>query len=170
VKVRILTGPRGGGKTTALERAPWIAGAWGFVTPVVAGRRMLRLLPGGPLLPFQCPDPPSGCADEPDPPSGCADGEVRVGRFRLSLSTLERAARHTRSAPDGPATRIVVDEVGPLELRGEGFAPLVRDLLTRRCGVLWLVVRTESVDEVRCRFSLPPDTRVETPSSVRAEL
>lgn len=150
MRVRILSGPRGAGKTTALATAPWIAGAWGFLSPVVEGRRVLRLLPAGTLVPFEVD------------PVGPGSGEVRVGRFRLHRDAFQIASRHTLLAPDLPDTRIVVDEVGPLELRGEGFAELLPRLLTRREGELWLVVRTGLVEAVRGRFSLPEEAVVES--------
>lgn len=169
MRVRILSGPRGAGKTTALATAPWIAGAWGFLSPVVEGRRVLRLLPAGTLVPFEVdpglstdlgPGRARGDEGQVDRTVGTGSREVRVGRFRFHRDAFHIASQHTLLAPDFPDTRIVVDEVGPLELRGEGFAELLPRLLMRREGELWLVVRTGLVEAVRGRFGLPEDAVV----------
>jgi nucleoside-triphosphatase THEP1 len=47
-----------------------------------------------------------------------------------------------------------VDEVGPLELRGDGWSPVLERILADVFGVMVWVVRPELVEEVRTRYPL----------------
>ncbi|MCK4601753.1 MAG: DUF2478 domain-containing protein, partial [Phycisphaerae bacterium] len=54
-----------------------------------------------------------------------------------------------REALGRPAELVIVDEFGPLELRGGGWRGAVETLLTASAGVVLLVVRDGLVEEVR---------------------
>jgi nucleoside-triphosphatase THEP1 len=54
----------------------------------------------------------------------------------------------------GKTSWLVVDEVGPLELRGEGFHNVVTDLLIKHPGNIILVIREQLVEEVVKSFNI----------------
>jgi len=137
--VLILAGPIHCGKTTFLERASarWAArgvGCAGFLSPVVAdangesGYDLLEL-PGGRRRPY---------LRRQGPPEA-----ERTGPFVFVPGALERALAILR----GPvsAALLVVDEVGPLELRGGGLWPALCDAVRRPERTALLAAREEIV-------------------------
>lgn len=118
--IALLTGPIQTGKTTALRRAFADApDAAGVLQPVIDGRRHVLSLASGETRPLE-----AGPDDE-------ARGEVvRVGRFAFSAAALAWA-RACIDGAAGPDAWLVIDEVGPLELRGEGLADAVGAAIAR---------------------------------------
>ncbi len=140
-QVVIFSKPIGSGKTTALAgKMARRADVWGVLTPVVDGRRKFRLLPGG---------------QETDMEAKEGEVEIPVGRFRFSAKGFEAALVHLRAIP-GDAPWIIIDEIGPLELRNEGFATVLNAILqTMNDGqMLLLVVREGLVQQVADHFSI----------------
>jgi nucleoside-triphosphatase THEP1 len=135
--VLVLTGPVHHGKTTFLERA---SARWakrgvrcsGFLSPVVTdangetGYDLLEL-PGGQRRPY---------LRRQGPPE--AD---RTGPFVFVPAALERARAVLRDP--GAADLLVVDEVGPLELRGGGLWPALGEAVRRPGTTALLVVRED---------------------------
>lgn len=77
---------------------------------------------------------------------------VAVGRFQFRQAAFDWATDRIGQAL-GQAESIVIDEVGPLELRGAGFAPLLDRLAQDHPGVQRvLLVRTGLVEAVSDRF------------------
>lgn len=140
--IRILSGPIGSGKTTRL--IAWAAGrpdVAGVVSPVVAGHRMFRDLRSGLQWPMEA------AADEPD--------ALVVGRYRFRRAAFAAAASWVDAGLVDPAVAwTVIDEIGPLELCGEGFAPLLRRALAERGPGLVLVIRQGLVASVTERFGI----------------
>ena len=141
--VTILTGPIRSGKTTRLAR-------WAAAQDDVAG----LLQPDGPDGRLFV-DVATGEA-EPLEPVGAGEGAVAVGRFRFRAAAFDWA--NARLAAAARAGWLLVDEVGPLELRGEGLRPGLDAALARPGGML-LVVREALVADVRAAFGLQ-DARV----------
>jgi len=115
--VHVFTGPIRSGKTTRLA-------AWAQTTAGTAG----LLMPDGPQgRMFQ--DLQSGFVW----PTAARLGELQplvIGRFAFSRAAFELANTTLLGAATNAATRwLVVDEVGPLELRGEGLAPALQTVL-----------------------------------------
>lgn len=77
---------------------------------------------------------------------------VPVGRFRFRQAAFDWAVdRIERSL--GQTGSVVIDEVGPLELRGDGFAPLLDRLAKDHPGIQRvLLVRAGLVEAVADRF------------------
>jgi hypothetical protein len=85
---------------------------------------------------------------------------VAVGRYAFWRSAFERAADALRDAAAAapPPAWLVIDEIGKLELRGEGFAAALRAVLAlppaSQPGTLVLAVREGLVDDVVAAFAL----------------
>ncbi|MFO7724265.1 MAG: nucleoside-triphosphatase [Oceanipulchritudo sp.] len=138
----ILSGPIGSGKTTRLQH--WVGeqpSARGIVSPVVEGKRRFRHLPGGSWREMEA---------EPGERDVLATPRYRfsAAAFRWAEACLQEDVRHQ---PDW----IVLDEIGKLELRGEGFASFLKGILADQAVPhLLLVVRAELLPEVRQQFGM----------------
>lgn len=77
-------------------------------------------------------------------PFGFFDDAIRAGR-----DELDRA--HARAS-----ALIIVDEIGPLEMRGGGWTPALLPLFIERTCPLLLVVRPSLVNDVCSRWDLEP--------------
>jgi len=104
------------------------------------GRRQMILLRSAPeaALPLQLNDgvPVDGTGACEHADATLTDGVTRVGNFVFDDRVLERARaeigglRGCGAAGDGPVDWVLVDEVGPLELRrGAGLEPAIGELL-----------------------------------------
>jgi len=82
-------------------------------------------------------------------------GEVvlAVGRFQFRQAAFDWAVQRVDAALEQGAGAIVIDEVGPLEMRGGGFSDLL-DRMARDCPSVdrVLLVRTGLIDDVVVRF------------------
>ncbi|RAK65938.1 hypothetical protein [Hymenobacter edaphi] len=145
MQIHLLSGPIRSGKTTRLRR--WAAGCpnvGGLLMPTDAhGQRHFLDLGSG----LQWP-------------AAARPGQwpvQQVGRFRFSPTAFNWANAVLRGAATEPAVQwLVVDEIGPLELRGLGLAPALTALLAapRLPEHLVLVVRAGLVEAVWHRFQL----------------
>lgn len=140
--VWIMTGTLQSGKTTALvnwtEDRDDVAG---ILTPVVEGKRIFLDARTRERFPME--------AD---------NGEMdvlRVGRFVFSKNNFEKASDLLRKAKDTKGW-LIIDEIGPMELKGEGFAEVLKELLKQQPEgqTMILVVRESIVDKVREYFRL----------------
>ncbi len=149
-QIILYSGPKHSGKTTALQSwASERTGTAGLLTPVIEGQRWFQDLQTGALFPMEA-----------------LEGEeaLPVGRYQFSKASFDRACRILREAARLPSAVIIVDEIGPLELRGEGFARVVRELIAAPGrGPLVLVIREELRDAVTGYFSIPEAALVLSP-------
>ena len=58
----------------------------------------------------------------------------------FSKNNFDKAIQIIRNAIDKPGW-LIIDEIGPLELRGEGFSEVLKEVLIRRKENILLVVR-----------------------------
>jgi len=138
--VLVLTGPVHGGKTTYLGQAcrRWSArglSCVGFLSPAVTGADGpsgydLVELPGPSRRPYLRRHGPAGAE--------------RTGPFTFVPAALERARAILRDPR--PADLLIIDEVGPLELRGGGLWLALRDAVGRPQRTVLLVVRDTIAD------------------------
>ncbi len=149
--IAVLTGPIQTGKTTALRRAFADARglrAHGVLQPVIDERRHILSLASGEVRLLEA---------EP------REDVVQVGRFAFSAATLTWARACIDDAVDAE-TWLVIDEIGPLELRGEGLAASVVSSVERAQQQggprLLLVVRQRLLDRVIRHFELDEATVV----------
>jgi nucleoside-triphosphatase THEP1 len=82
------------------------------------------------------------------------EGVVEVGRYWLHTAAFREADDWLRGWEGRWPTWVVLDEVGKLELQGQGFADTVRWLLTQPIPNLILVVRDTLLEEVKEVFGL----------------
>jgi nucleoside-triphosphatase THEP1 len=140
--IYIFAGSVQSGKTTSLLNwARTLNDVSGILTPVVEGRRIFLNLENGERFPMEAE------VTEMD--------AVIVGRFSFSPSSFQYAIDILGQASKKTAGWVVVDEIGPLELRGEGFASITRRLIeSDNQYSLLLVVRDGLVKKVRTTFDL----------------
>ena len=152
-RVFIVTGAQGEGKSSLIAAlAEALRGAGlipvGFHAPGfwAEGRRSgfdLIDLGGGERLPLCRTDGPQEWPSQ--------------GPFRFSPEGLAFGRRALSEALRRGPDLVIVDEVGPLELRGEGWSEGLDALVRgRRAPMVW-VVREGLIDEVRLRWGLADD-------------
>jgi len=146
----ILTGGRGEGKTTLClalaeraRRAGWTVG--GIVSPCYGNSRQCEV--------YTVKDLQSGEERVLARRSKQA-GTIRVGAFAFEPEGIAFGRQALESAKEANVQLLIVDEVGPLELQGDGWAPVLERLLADVFGVMVWVVRPELVEEVRKRYPL----------------
>jgi nucleoside-triphosphatase THEP1 len=108
----ILSAPIQSGKTTALMEF-WEGGVTsfdGFITPEIDESRKLILLDTDEELPFELAD-------------GDESNSISIGRFKFSKSTFELVKKKLKTLDKTAANLIIVDELGKLEMEGNGFEP-----------------------------------------------
>lgn len=158
----LLTGPIRSGKTTALMNAlsdrPNISG---LLMPDLDGTRQLFDIGERKSYPFQ-----SRANDFPNEPT------ITIGRFTFLQSGFERArqilAETLRKQPEW----LIVDELGPLELKGQGFEPHIgRIIHAHQHGQLQsrllIVVRDYLLADVIRHYQIQ---RYQTGSAIPADL
>lgn len=142
---RILTGDKGQGKSTAVkEMYAGKPGIDGIITVRREGDlRDFHILSKGESWSMQ------GSEDYDGP-------WLEVGRFRFSDEAFRRASQYLLESARKPETRLlVIDEIGPLELRGLGFAEVLKQIIEMPAGPdLLLVVRSGLEQKVREYFWL----------------
>ena len=138
----ILSAPVRTGKTTSL--VDWSAGrsdVYGILTPVIKGRRF--------FMDAQSKEQFNMEASEDD------EELLAVGRYIFSKNNFEKAVQIIRDAIHEEGW-LVIDEIGPLELRGEGFSEVLREVLSSRQERILLVVRDKDEAVARVKDLIGP--------------
>lgn len=143
----LLTGPKGSGKTTLLEQAARQLQADGVhVAGILSPGRFenglrarfeLLILDTGERLPLAERD-----FHEPPDSGRCYRFHAETIAAGLAALSAERLA---------VAGVVFVDEIGPMELRGEGWGPALQEISVMPVPLVW-VVRPKLVEEVRRRW------------------
>jgi nucleoside-triphosphatase THEP1 len=141
-KVYILTAPIQTGKTTAL--VAWSEkreDVYGILTPVADGKRMFMNAHNRQLFLMEA-----------------KEGETEtltIGRFTFSKANFDKAIQIIKEAIDKEGW-LVIDEIGPMELRGEGFAEVLKEVLAKRKHNFLLVVRDKGdmLEKVKNQFGI----------------
>ncbi len=149
-KVLILSGPRRSGKTTALQM--WMQetpDTCGWLTPDAGDVRVAERWPDRQIFPFQVFE---------------SEGAVAIGRFLFLEDTFEKMRSGLLAMAEAPCRYKVLDEVGPLELQGKGFASALQVCLHAKANPpesQWiLVVREELVEAVVAYFKIKDWARI----------
>jgi nucleoside-triphosphatase THEP1 len=135
-RIYILTGEIGEGKTTALQK--WAGGihdVGGILSLVADGKRLFLDLGSKDIFPMEAG------ADEKN--------ILAVGKFLFSRNSFDKAIDILRKGI-GKTKWLLLDEIGPLELRGEGFYDVIKEMIqaNNREQKILLVVRQSLVNEV----------------------
>jgi len=138
--IYILTGKIQSGKTSALIK--WSAGKtdiFGILTPVIDGRRFF--MDAHSRIQFRME------AGETE------KAILSIGRYNFSKAAFEHAAEIIRQSINKNGW-LVIDEIGPLELRKKGFHPVIKESLKNHRAKLLFVIRENLVGEVTELFEL----------------
>ena len=138
--VYLLTGPVQSGKTTSLVN--WSADRndiSGILTPVINGKRIFL----------------NAATKEEFPMEAAADETtiITVGRFTFSKHNFEKASQVIREGISQPGW-LIIDEIGPVELRREGFAAVLNESLSKKNEKILLVVREGLIQKVQEQFNI----------------
>lgn len=154
-KIVVLSGPVQTGKTTALVN--WSTGrndVYGILTPVANEKRVFMNIASRHLFRME--------AKEGD------ESVLVVGKHVFSAEHFDRAATIIKEAVHKEGW-LVIDEIGPLELRGSGFHDIVKEVLEQRRDNILLVVRDGLEEKVITYFQVPDPIRI-SPEQVAALL
>ncbi len=141
--IYILTGKVGSGKSSALKK--WLEGRndiGGFLSPDIEGKRYLQNIQTDQFIPFQ---------------TNLIEDRVtiEVGRFRFLKEAFSIASDWVLAQlSEENVNGILIDEVGKLEMKGEGFDRLVKSLLLQTDKDIYMVVRDYLLDDVIKRYKL----------------
>jgi len=141
--IYILTGPVQSGKTTTI--ANWAMrknDVFGILTPVISGKRMFM-------------DVHSREKFEMEANAGETE-TLTIGKFKFSKSGFSKAEDILRNGLNEKNGWLVVDEIGPLELRGEAFSDILKEILQSSSNQqkILLIVRDSILEEVIQFFGL----------------
>jgi nucleoside-triphosphatase THEP1 len=131
--VYMLTAPIQTGKTTSLINwSKEINDVYGILTPVADGKRVFMNANTKEQWPME---------------ANGSEETVVVGRFIFSKAGFEKAIKEIR---DGIAKEgwLIIDEIGPLELRGEGFSEILKEAVSQKKNKIILVVREGLAEQV----------------------
>jgi nucleoside-triphosphatase THEP1 len=140
--VYILSAPIHSGKTTSLVKwSDQRTDVFGILTPDVNGKRVFMNAHNRQLFLME--------AKEGEPET------LTVGRFTFSKTNFDKASQIIRKNIEKKGW-LVIDEIGPLELRGEGFSEILKEVLEKRKHNILLVVRDKDdmLEKVKTFFSI----------------
>jgi nucleoside-triphosphatase len=145
-KIILLSGPVQSGKTSALMKLLKIpdSNIGGFITPDRHGSRILLNPENGQEMRFQA------ASEIPE-----AD-VVSVGRFRFFADSFEKAEKWTTDQVRKGLPLIIMDEIGKLELKEQGFHRLITTLLSeqQKDQKYLFIIRDYLMDEVIKKYKL----------------
>ena len=140
--IYILSAPKHSGKTTRLiEWSVDRDDVFGILTPIVNGKRIFMDAHSKEQFQMEA-----------------GENEINifeVGQYKFSRAAFKRASTIINNAININAGWIVIDEVGPLELKGEGFAGTVQKVLQQQHSLanILLVIREGLVDNILKKFN-----------------
>ena len=143
MNIYILSGPVHSGKTTALlEFCKNRLNVGGILSPVLNGKRHFFDIEKQELFLMEA--------------TAGETNIIQTGKYVFSEAAFSRATEILKSCVSKNMELIIIDEIGPLELRGKGFSEILRHLLShlQKTDIL-LVVRENIVDDVIEHFQLP---------------
>jgi nucleoside-triphosphatase len=143
-EIFILSAPVGTGKTTGLhEWTKQHANAFGILTPVVAGKRIFLDISSGEGFEMETNE------DNPD--------AIKIGRYVFSKKSFRRAEKIIGDAIlNKQCEWLIIDEIGPLELSGNGFCNVLKEIILHndRTFNLILVIRENILKEAAAYFNI----------------
>ena len=153
--VYILTAPIQTGKTTSLlQWSEKREDVHGILTPVVDGKRMFMNANSRQLFLME--------AKEGANSTSLRTETLTIGRFVFSKANFDKAIQIIRDAIPQPGW-LVIDEIGPIELRGEGFSDVLKEVLAKRKHNILLVVRDKDdmIEKVKTYFNINEEVQIQ---------
>jgi nucleoside-triphosphatase THEP1 len=153
-QIFILTGPVRTGKTTSLMS--WVTGradAAGILTPAVNGQRFFMNVRTKQQFAMEA------TRDETE--------TLVVGRFVFSRNNFDIAVQVIRDDMNMPGW-LIIDEIGPMELRGDGFCEVLKEVLAggNSGQKVLLVVREGMAEKVKEYFQINEAAVIDSASSL----
>ena len=142
----ILTGEIRTGKTTCLQR--WAAqrkDVFGIISPVINNERVFMNVQSKEMCKMEATD---------------EEAEILlIGRYIFSKRSFEFAIATIQSFLHNTSGWLLIDECGPLELRGEGLDEVIKKVLNLRQKNLSIVVvvRNSLLNDVIAHYGLNQD-------------
>jgi nucleoside-triphosphatase len=146
----LWTGPKHCGKTTSASHLTQAALSEGFN---VAGVLEPSLYENSKLLGFDILDLQT---QKRAPLARCKSNHNKTGPFKFTAEGLKLGDTILSAKATIHADLIIVDEFGPLELKGQGWRKNIDSLLASGNHIILLVVRDELVDAVRQLYTNIP--------------
>jgi nucleoside-triphosphatase THEP1 len=137
--IYILSASIQSGKTTSLIN--WSAtrkDVHGILTPVINGERVFMNAQTKEQFPMEATG---------------GEEALAIGRFVFSKAGFDKAIQIIRNAINNEGW-LVIDEIGPLELKDEGFCDVLKEVLSVQREKILLVVREGITKQVKEYFNL----------------
>ncbi len=143
-RILILSGPIQSGKTTSLiKNFSKSDSVGGFICPDVLGSRMIYFADYRRLVPFQLVE---------------LDNAISIGKFKFDENIFSKAYDLLVNPITLEKEIVVVDEIGPLELKEQGYYQalimLIDNWRKKENGTLILVIREHLIVDVVAKFDL----------------
>lgn len=154
MRVLVLSAGRGEGKTTFLcQLADHIAAQ----TRSVAGIAAPAVFENDRRIGYDLLDLRQGCRQLLARLNASLDSGTIVGAYRFNDAAIRAGNAAVIGAVRDRSAFIGIDEIGPLEFRGDGWAPAMSCALAecRPEQLVIVVVRSALVDELAARFPSP---------------
>jgi len=147
-QIYLYSGPIHSGKTTRLaEWALHQTNIDGILAPMQKGKRYLKRIASGELRLL-----------EPGLPKRNPVDVYTVGKFSFSKSVFQWAAKALQENLEQPLNWLVIDEIGFLELDGQGLEPAVKKALALSHSVgpknILIIVRERLVEKIITHYNL----------------
>jgi nucleoside-triphosphatase THEP1 len=143
-KIYLLTGPKNSGKSTRLLQ--WVEkqkSIIGIICPRENGKRELFSIYSNTFKEYEVDD-------EKRP-------VFKIGKYKFLKDSFDWAENELLKAWESKPQWLVIDEIGPLELQGDGFDKIVKQLLfdsNLPQSNLLIVVREDMIREVISNYNL----------------
>jgi len=150
-KVFIITGAIGEGKTAWLVKLTGLLRERGVMT---GGILALRIMEEGKTTGYDITDIRTG--DRTPFLRQTGDAETGVERFTMDEAGHRAGQRALDPALNRSVDVVIVDEAGPLELRGEGWSERITGILNETRAIIILAVRKNLIQDVTETFGISP--------------
>ena len=82
---------------------------------------------------------------------------MKAGRFYINLRVLSWAIEKIVAA-SRKCSAVMIDELGPVELQGGGYAGIAKELVNRYKGLIIFIVRIELLEQMCSYLQCDPDS------------
>lgn len=133
------------GKTTSLlQYVQTHSNCSGILTPVINNQRFFYSIASGESRLMEAEPTEQNC--------------LHIGRYSFSKAAFDWAIAQCENVLKSRQELFIIDEIGPLELRNEGFYNLLMQVLANQYAIekLLLVVRSSAVELVFQHFKIDP--------------